>query len=213
MKRLLARERPFSYACSACGSCCTAKRITLSPYELARIGEALGVSTREVLEQHTDEGGTVLRFGPLGCTFKDGPRCGVHSGRPLACRLYPLDRYVTPEGEEGFVDLSPHPDSTGIYGEYGTIASWIEQQGAAPYMDAAARYAVVARRLFERLNEADGGTEAFAEVVSTETTIASEWLDVDAVVEEACAERDVPVPTLLEARIALHLAALESWAG
>jgi uncharacterized protein len=213
MKRLLARERPFAYACNACGSCCTDKRITLSPYEIARIAESLGATTREVLEQHTDEGGTVLRFGASGCTFKDGPRCGVHSGRPLACRLYPLGRYVTPDGEEGFVDLSPHPDSKGVYGEDGTVASWIEQQGAAPYIDAAARYAVVARRLFDRLNETEGGDEAFAEVVSTETTIASEWLDVDAVVEEACAERDVPVPTLLEARIAIHLAALESWAG
>jgi Fe-S-cluster containining protein len=207
------RERAFSYACNACGHCCHDKRITLSPYEIARLAEATGATTRAVLERHTDEGGTVLRFDAHGCTFLDGTRCRAHGGRPLACRLYPIGRVVTADGIEAFVDVTPHPESAGVYGKDGTVASWIEAQGAAPYIDAAARYGALARRLFERLNEAEGGAEAFREVVSTPTTVASDWLDVDAVVERACAERGEAVPRDLEARIAIHLAALEAWIG
>jgi hypothetical protein len=33
----------------------------------------------------------------------------VHPDRPLACRVYPLARSVSPDGEESFGHLTPHP--------------------------------------------------------------------------------------------------------
>ena len=211
MKLPVVRERAFAYSCQACGACCTDKRITLSPYELARLAEAIGATTRVVLERHTDEGGTVLRFDAHGCTFKDGARCRAHGGRPLACRLYPLGRIVDEHGDETFVEVAPHPDSKGIYGGPGTIASYLEAQGTEPFVAWAARYSAVARKIFARLDEAEGGAEAFREVVTTPVAIASDWLDVDAVVARAGSARGIPVPADVEARGAIHLEELEAW--
>lgn len=216
MQPEVVRARAFSYACHACGRCCHDKRITLSPYEIARIAEATGATTRAVLERHTDEGGTVLRFDAHGCTFlhaRARASCAAHAGRPLACRLYPLGRIVDSTGQEVFVHVEPHPQSEGVHGEAGTIASWIEAQGAQPFIDAAEKYAVLARRLFDRLNDAEGGAAAFRDAVTTETSVASDWLDVDAVVARTCADRGVEVPGELEARIAIHLCELEAWIG
>ena len=61
----------------------------------------LGLDTTQFLARYTEAGGTVLRTREedRGCVFL-GPRgCTVHPDRPLACRLYPLARWVAPDGE------------------------------------------------------------------------------------------------------------------
>ena len=207
-----ARTEAFSYECKGCGRCCYDKRITLSPYEIARLARARRVGTGEVLERFTDEGGTALRFREgQGCVFLEAGACTVHEGRPLACRLYPLGRHVDGQGNERFIAVAPHPESEGVYGEDGTISAWIEAQGAQPYIDAAARYHAVFTRMIELLNAREGGVEALNEAMSGSGPIASDWLDVDAVVARECAARGEPVPEELEARIDVHLAALGRW--
>jgi Fe-S-cluster containining protein len=213
VQRFLARGSAFSYACQGCGRCCRDKRITLTPYEIARLARALGVSTREVLLTGTSEGGTALRFaeGPGGaCVYLEGARCAVHEGRPLACRLYPLGRQVLADGES-FVALAPHPETEGVYGQDGDVWSFVEAQGAAPFIDAAARYEAVFRRMIAALESTEGGDGALSDAMRTDEPVASDWLDVDAVVARACRERGVPEPAELEERIALHLDELERW--
>jgi Fe-S-cluster containining protein len=85
------RNSPFSYLCNACGRCCHNKVITLSPYDVLRLARAAGLTTREAIEQFTTRRGSILKFRADGaCVALEGTRCGVHRGRPLACRLYPL---------------------------------------------------------------------------------------------------------------------------
>ncbi len=206
MGRLLARTSAFSYACGGCGRCCHDKRITLSVYEVARLAAARGTTTTEILASHTAESGTVLRFGPDGCTFLEGGSCTVHSGRPLACRLYPLGRYVDADGAESFLEVTPHPETEGVYGEAGTVGGWVEAQGALPYIDAAARTYAQLERLFALVDDA-----AVGDALTSDAAVASDWLDVDAVVARASTERGQPEPTDVEARFTLYLDALGRW--
>src|SRR5271167_3268415 len=85
------RKSQFSYVCKACGRCCHHKVITLSPYDVLRLALAAGISTREAIARYTIRRGSILKFSDGGvCVALDGARCGVHRGRPIACRLYPL---------------------------------------------------------------------------------------------------------------------------
>lgn len=211
LRRFLTRETPFSYACQGCGRCCHGKRITLSPYELARLARAAKLSTRELLERHTDEAGTALRFTErAGCTFLVGGRCSVHEGRPLSCRLYPLGRFVR-ENEEAFVELEPHPETEGVYGEDSTVAAWVERSEAKAFIDRASQYHARLARMATLLNAREGGPSAFEEALHTDDDVASDWLDVDEVIARACQRDGCAAPTELEARIDLHLAELDRW--
>jgi uncharacterized protein len=137
------RKSPFSYHCNACGLCCHNKVITLSPYDVLQLARAAGVSTREAVARFTIRRGSILRFADAGaCVALDGARCGVHRGRPLACRLYPLgvERLID-AGEENFVTLEPAAGSPGVYGVDGSVNDFVEAQGVGPYLEANARYA------------------------------------------------------------------------
>lgn len=181
----------------------------MNPYEIARIADARGISTTEVIEKHTVEGGTVLRQREDdGCTFLEGKGCGVHSGRPLVCRLYPLGRIVEKNESERFVRLRGHPESEGVYGEEGTIGGYIEGQGTEPYMRASARYFALFTRLVAVLRARPGGSETFQRVVTEGVGegISVEWIDVDATLARLASS----IPDTVEERVALHLRLLES---
>ncbi len=64
------------------------------------------------------------------CVFLDERGCSVHPDRPLACRLYPLARWVDPDGNESFGHLEPHPQTAGVYGDKGTVADYLAAQGS-----------------------------------------------------------------------------------
>ena len=103
----------------------------------------MAASTREAIERFTIRRGSILKFTDDGaCVALEGSRCGVHRGRPLACRLYPLglERIEEPHREE-FVMLEPAVGSLGDYGVNGNVNSFLEAQGVAVYLMANARYA------------------------------------------------------------------------
>ena len=149
------RQSGFSYQCNACGQCCRDKVITLAPYDVMTLARAAGISTREAIARFTIRRGSILRFTASGgCAALDGVRCGVHSGRPLACRLYPLGIERSTEGnDERFVRLEPAPGSAGIYGTEGTIASVLESQGVPEYLAMNERYVPVLAVFRERIGE------------------------------------------------------------
>ena len=134
------RESRFSYRCGQCGRCCRDKVITLSPYDVMRIARAAGLGTGEVIARYTIRRGSILRFEEHGsCSALRDTRCALHSGRPLACRLYPLGIERTADGER-FVRLEPAPGSLGVYGEDQTVADFLDAQEVQPYLDAINRY-------------------------------------------------------------------------
>lgn len=150
-------ENKFSYICNRCGLCCRDKVITLSPYDVIRIARAAKVSTGAAVARYTMRRGSLLSFLPDGrCAALEGPRCTIHPGRPLACRLYPLGLERAPGAEgagyvERFVQLEPAVGSLGVYGAAGTVAKFLDDQGAAPYLKAVAFYYPLAAEFRERV--------------------------------------------------------------
>jgi Fe-S-cluster containining protein len=135
------RKSEFSYVCNACGRCCHDKVITLSPYDVLRLAQAAGVSMREAVARYTIRRGSILKFSAGGaCAALEGTRCGLHRGRPLACRLYPLGIERREGSEENFVLIEPAVGSLGLYDIEGTVDTYLASQAVAEYIDANARY-------------------------------------------------------------------------
>jgi Fe-S-cluster containining protein len=231
----LSTDGAFSYTCHRCRRCCSGKRIWVNPYEVYRLSRRLGMTTTGFIEQHTVNGGTELAVrDDLTCVFLGEQGCGVHSDRPLVCRLYPLGRVVQSGEPDRYFLMEPHPQSEGVYSDAGSVGGYLEQQGAAPFMAAADEYFALLERVGAVLSEMDPpGAEltaverTAADVTSTAAGVVeagesavvpphSPWLDIDAVlaseigVTEAGA-RDVPRPFGAEKAMALHIAALDRW--
>jgi uncharacterized protein len=146
------RSSVFSYRCGCCGLCCRDKVITLAPYDVMRMASAAGLSTAETIARYTLRRGSLLRFGPDGaCVALRAGLCGIHWGRPLPCRLYPLGLERTIDGER-FITLEPAPGSKGLYGEDGgTVGGFLDNQGVEPYLAAVQGYAALLPLMRERI--------------------------------------------------------------
>ncbi len=180
---------------AGCGPNCPGNRIPLTPYEAARMADGLGITTGEFIRRYLEEHTTVLTVREDGsCVFhrEDGP-CEVLDDRPLACR--------------SFVEPADEP------------ARFLERAQQYREVLRAWRRASLARAA--EAEGADGGPgpggapPGVLELrVSGEPHRAPElgtWiLDVDAVVAERCAERGMPVPADVEARVDIHLETLRS---
>jgi len=108
-----------------------------------RLARAAGISTREAIDRFTIRRGSILKFADDGaCVALEGARCGVHRGRPLACRLYPLGiEHCQTADDEKFVMLEPAAGSLGVYAIDGSVNDFVEAQGVVEYLEAIARYA------------------------------------------------------------------------
>jgi Fe-S-cluster containining protein len=144
------RNGQFSYVCNACGRCCHDKVITLSPYDVLRLARAANITTREAIARFTIRRGSLLKFTGAGaCAALEGTRCGVHRGRPLACRLYPLG--IELGAQEKFVMLEPAAGSLGVYGIDGIVDDFLAAQGVGDYLEANGRYASLLALFRERI--------------------------------------------------------------
>lgn len=214
------RESPFSYTCRACSRCCHDKIIQLNPYEVARLAENRRVTTTEFLARYTERNGTVLQRAEEGaCVFLTAEGCGVHQDRPLVCRLYPLGRKVTAEGEESFREVAPHPETEGEYGTGATVEEFLARQGAAPFIEAVDRYVEVVARMTAALVGAMHGDEelqhevrgAVVRLAQGQDEVMPEWIDMDLVVARYCASQNSPIPSEVSGKMALHIQAIEEW--
>lgn len=131
-------ETPWSYVCGQCGKCCRDKDFILTPYDVARLAQGLGLSTSQTMARYVDPSRPTLKTGPDGwCVFfEPGQGCTVRHSRPAICRLYPLGRTVTAEGRVFFEEAEPHPEAKGRYGEAGTVADYLQSQELGPYLEA-----------------------------------------------------------------------------
>jgi len=116
--------------------------ITLSPYDVIRLARTAGISTGEAIARYTVRRGSILKFDKNdSCAALDGTTCALHSGRPLACRLYPLGLERDRRGIERFLRLEPTAGSRGIYGDHGSVQDFLAAQGAELYLRTNRRYA------------------------------------------------------------------------
>ena len=139
--------------------CCGDVTIYLTPYDILRLKNRLGISSEEFIERYAipmTKPDTGLPVFILKMNAGEGKRCPlvtedrgclVYSERPWACRMFPLD---TREGEEGedFYFITADPDfckglsETRTY----TIEEWEKDQGLDEYKEVEA--------LFNQITEA-----------------------------------------------------------
>jgi len=218
----LERDAPFSFACRACGRCCSGKVIMVGPHEVLGMSRVLGITTTGFLANFTDNGGTTLRFGDDGrCAFVTAEGCRVHPRRPLVCRLYPLGRATDGQGNERFALFPKQDGCEADLGIGGTIAGFLESQGVAPYLEWSVRYGGLYRRMLGLLERLDiqGKVEAVESAGAGEPAGGPEarrapispWQDIDASLAGYCGEKGIAVPAGIEEAVDLHLAAMRAW--
>lgn len=217
----LKRDSPFSFKCQVCSACCHNKAIRVAPYEALRLARNLKITTTEVYRTYTEEGGIILRNKPDGsCVFLDSRGCGVHSDRPLVCRLFPLGQIIDSQGAARYASMPLHPDCLGLFGTDGTVESYLESQGTLPYFRYDQVYSAVYKELVGRLSGMKSAAEVPgypADLVAADSGAAapgrplSPWLDIDASVVSYCQRKRRDKPESLGELITLHIQALEEW--
>ena len=161
MRTILADDAILPLTCTRSGTCCHGKDIRITPWELALLAQARGLSAVAFRDAHTRDAGTRLRVeGPPG--WRGQPACGqydpdrgctVHAARPLACRLYPLGRErqgnqvrIIHEGS-AFPCLDGCPAVRDL--PQMTVAAYLAGQGVGPFAAARDAYLELAQDLAE----------------------------------------------------------------
>ena len=144
----------FSFAChpglDCFNTCCRNKHLPLTPYDVLRLKNGLGMHSDEFLSEHTlyrldpESGFPVLSLrmkeAPGSpCPFVTSQGCRVYADRPTACRLYPVGRVAgksasEPEGQAFYYRLdTPACHGTSEPGVW-RVEDWERSQGLAPYV-------------------------------------------------------------------------------
>jgi Fe-S-cluster containining protein len=112
--RSVAAEESFRFSChpgvSCFTECCRELDLALSPYDVVRLRQALGLTPQAFLDRYA-----IIEFGPddlmpqvylamvddgrASCPFVDASGCKVYQDRPAACRTYPLGRGVSNDSQ------------------------------------------------------------------------------------------------------------------
>jgi len=149
----LTPDSPFRFECHhglACfNACCGDVNIFLTPYDIIRLKQALGISSSEFLAKFTlapfDK---KLRY-PIRllkmnddqkktCPFVSEQGCTVYGDRPWACRMFPLGLASPSEEdksvEDEFYFLLQESICQGFGGKREwTVGDWLKDQGITEY--------------------------------------------------------------------------------
>ena len=149
----ISTDQNFTFSCSrtlGCfNDCCRDLNQFLTPYDILRLKNRLGLSSTDFLKRHTREhigpesGLPVIVLKPDGsgsdrCPFVTPEGCSVYDDRPASCRMYPLMRVVARSRETGHLNerylLLKEAHCQGFHqGTSWTIKSWIDGQGLQVY--------------------------------------------------------------------------------
>ena len=153
--RRLRRHDRFSFSCYrgiACfNTCCRNKDLILTPYDVLRLKNRLGIDSDSFLVRYTlyrvDPGSgfpvlTLRLEAEPGrrCPFVTQEGCSVYEDRPMACRLFPLGRASGQDPEavqqdEFFFELDA-PGCLGLQeGKVWTVQEWVSAQGLARHTE------------------------------------------------------------------------------
>lgn len=138
----------FGFACHprvACfNECCARLTLTLTPYDILRLKNRLGISSAGFLDEYTETGVEEKRRFPSvqlkmsdqegrPCPFVSANGCTVYEDRPGACRIYPLGRGSARGGREIFF-LVKEGHCRGFDEERNwTREEWMSDQGLTIY--------------------------------------------------------------------------------
>ena len=145
---ILSEESTFNFDCRpgiACFTkCCRRVNIFLTPLDIVRLKNRLGISSDEFLKKYTttimsESSGlpvVVLKLSEDGeqkCPFVTEQGCSVYEDRPWPCRMYPLDKH---EGSRTFYYFIDNPECLGFKEDRKwTVKEWEEDQGIYEYRE------------------------------------------------------------------------------
>jgi uncharacterized protein len=147
----LSLDSRFTFRCHqglACfNRCCRIPTIILSPYDILRLRQFLGITSGEFLNRYTRRQTEARSNLPLifldpfkdaepGCPFLGDAGCTVYSQRPAACRLFPITMgsQLTPEGMVDHYFCRELDYCRGFAADVQwTVASWQADQGFGEY--------------------------------------------------------------------------------
>jgi Fe-S-cluster containining protein len=150
----LGPDDAFQFAChpgvSCFNKCCGDVNVFLSPYDVLRMKNRLGISSGEFLERYAllpvqkdmKTPVVMLRMQEdeaKTCPFLTDSGCGIYADRPWPCRMYPLGLAAqkdTPDGWPGerFYFLLREPVCRGFdQPRRWTVRQWFEDQGIEEY--------------------------------------------------------------------------------
>lgn len=142
----------FKFGChpgvSCFGDCCGDVSIVLTPYDVLRLKNRLGMTSTEFIDRHTllpfakeqKIPAPLLRMGDdpkKKCPFLKAEGCSVYEDRPWACRMYPLGYAAPAEGDAGAKAFWFLLEEEGCMGFREpaelSVADWIDGQGIEEY--------------------------------------------------------------------------------
>jgi Fe-S-cluster containining protein len=146
----LSGKSEFTFKChpgvSCFTKCCRGINIILTPYDVIRLKNRLGLSSEEFLAiytvpqllEKTDLPVVALKMlddEQTSCPFvRDGEGCIIYDDRPTTCRYYPLGTATLQHKEgaddEGFYFCVKEPHCMGFDEEHTqTVAQWRQEEG------------------------------------------------------------------------------------
>jgi Fe-S-cluster containining protein len=149
----MTKDSEFSFACHpgvpCFNACCADVNIFLTPYDILRLKNHLGMTSEEFLSKHTvspfDKNSTypviLLAMNDdekKTCPFVGEGGCTVYEDRPWACRMYPLgmgsQRDAGDGSESDFYFMLKEDVCKGHNESHKqTVADWLENQGINEY--------------------------------------------------------------------------------
>ena len=143
----------FTFACSrqvpCFNECCRDLNQFLTPYDILRLKNFLGMTSGDFLEKYTtlhngpETGLPVISLKPdntahLQCPFVTPDGCRVYTDRPSSCRMYPVARALTHNPETGRVSehyaLLRESHCLGFdQNKAQTVRQWLVSQDLEPY--------------------------------------------------------------------------------
>lgn len=146
-------DQTFRFDCHrnvACfNECCRDLNQFLTPYDILRLKNGLGMDSSQFLEQYTtrhmgpETGLPIISLKPaagdrLACPFVTPSGCNVYAYRPSSCRMYPAARAISRSRETGRVSehfaLLREPHCKGhLETKSQTLGAWLSGQKLACY--------------------------------------------------------------------------------
>jgi Fe-S-cluster containining protein len=149
----LSKDDTFRFSCSkqvpCFNNCCRDLNQFLTPYDILRLKNRLGIPSSLFLDQYTaqhsgpESGLPIVTLksntaNELKCPFVTPSGCSVYEDRPSSCRAYPLVRVVSRSRETGKITecymLLKEAHCRGFdQGHSQTVREWIDDQGLSVY--------------------------------------------------------------------------------
>ena len=149
----LSADDSFSFRChnkiECFNTCCGDVNIALTPYDIIRLKQRLGLTSSEFIERYTLRPFTKDQRLPVvllrmedkerkPCHFVTEQGCGVYEDRPWPCRMYPVGTASArtdedPNAPEFYFLMKDDPCGGFAEDRKLTIRQWMEDQGVGPY--------------------------------------------------------------------------------